>query len=64
MANTPHPKRNLVIEDLLNGLAPKLIAAKHDMLYGTVIAIKERCFDTALKLKRNLPDPRQLTFKW
>lgn len=63
MANHPHPKREQIIS-MLGELPPKVIAATLDVPYATVLGIKKNFFEAALKLKRAIPDPNQLRFRF
>lgn len=64
MPNTPHPKREQIISDLIAGIPPKAIAAARDVCYATVISHKDRFLESFYKLKKALPDPNQFTFKF
>lgn len=64
MPNNQNDKFDKVLDKLLQGIAPKVIAGTLNLPYQTVIAIKNRCTKTAIELKDNVRVPNQLSFNF
>lgn len=64
MTRRTSPKRLEIIEDLIKGITPQIVSWKWEVPISTVYDVKNTFLECYYRLKRNVPDPRQLSFRF